>query len=619
MALVGGESSVQSAAFAALLVDSGLISEDQLRIARAAKAKTGLRIDEILINLGMVKADALLKVMARAWKLAPIDLDSTRVDFDLVRHWPGELYLEQNWVPVHDQSNGSVLVATARVPDAERASAIANVLESPVEFVAATSWDIRRTVLRGFRAEIDGDASTDRWRTNPSLSARVVLSKAQVTGGILGGLALLALAIAWPAALGAAVVTIAGAAYAGTTTFMLVLAVRGGTRRSAPPVAAQRQPDEVLPFYTVLVPVFRQAHAVPGMIASLSRLDYPVDRLEVLVLVEEEDRLTRDAIVRAEAPERFRIVSVPGGAPETRPRACNVGLFAARGEFLVVYGAEHEPAPDQLRRAIDTFAGGAADLVCVQASVDYSNAQRNTVTRLIALEQSAWAERVLPGIERSRLAVPAGGTSNHFRTTALIELGGWDPYNVSESVDLGIRASAVGYRVSPMDSITVERAAASVPALIRQRSRWLKGDLQTAFVHARQPVALIRRVGIARFLGTALLVVASPAVFLAVIPFYLLIAIALAVPGDVVATVVPAWALQAGIVLFVAGTIEMIVTAIGPVKRKVRGAATLCLLLPVYWILHSVAAYKALGQLFTRPHYWEKTDREPAPVLPATA
>jgi cellulose synthase/poly-beta-1,6-N-acetylglucosamine synthase-like glycosyltransferase len=613
MALAGGVPSVQSAAFAALLVDSGLITGDQLEIARAAKSKTGLRLDEILTNLGMVDADVLLRVMASAWKITPIDLSSAQIDHDLVRHWPGGLYLEQNWVPVRDQANGSVLVATARVPDEERAAAISSVLESPVEFVVATSWDIRSAVRRSFKAEIADEASAERWRTNPSLSARVVLSNGQTIGGIILGFALVVLAFLWPAPLGTVVLSITSIGFLGAATFILVMTCRGGKRGSLPTARSDESLVPVAgepPIYTVLVPVFRQADAVPGMIANLALLDYPPDRLEVLILVEEEDHVTRDAIDRAGAPGHFRVVAVPRGAPETRPRACNVGLFVARGEFLVVYGADHVPAPDQLTKAVAAFGAGDNDLICVQASVRFSNADANGLTRMVALEHSSWVDRVLPGLARSRIAVPVGATSNHFRTADLIELGGWDPYNVSENADLGIRANAVGYRVAPLDSTTLERAPASAPTFIRQRSRWIKGYLQTAFVHARQPVALVRQIGIARFLGGVLLV-GVPVMFLAVIPFYLLIVVAIVVPSDIIETILPMWALLGGIALFFLGTIAIIVaSALGPIGRKAFAHVPFAFLTPLYWVLNSIAAYKALGQLFTRPHYWEKTDRE---------
>ncbi|WP_394768308.1 glycosyltransferase family 2 protein [Lacisediminihabitans sp.] len=611
---MGGEPSVTGAGFAALLLDSGLITNDQLAIARAAKSKTGDHLDEVLVNLGMVDSTALLKVMARAWKVAPLDLTSTRIDRDLVRQWPAEQYLRENWVPVRDQSNGSVLVATAREPDAARSATIASVLESPVEFVAATSWDIRSAVKRSFKAEIPAHGSTDRWRTNPSLSARVVVSNGQVVGGILFGLALFCLALVAPSAVVAAVVATASAAFLAASTFVLVMAVRGERPGAplAPDAPADRIVDDLLPHYTVLVPVFRQAAAVPQMIATLSRLDYPADRLEVLILVEEEDRATRDSIIAAGPPPRFRIVTVPAGAPETRPRACNVGLFVARGEFLVVYGADHVPAPDQLRRAVAAFAHGEADLACVQASIRYPNASENALTRMVALERSSWADRVLPALGRSHFAVPAGGASEHFRTAALIELGGWDPYNVSEDVDLGVRMSAMGHRLGHVASTTEEPAAATVPAFIRQRSRWTKGYLQTALVHSRRPLALIDQLGFPRFAGTALFVAVTPVAVLMVIPFYLLVVAAVVLPADLIDSVLPAWALVGGIAAFALGMTEMIVvSAFGPVRRGDFASAALALLAPIHWILHSVAAYKGLGQLFTRPHYWEKTDSEP--------
>jgi cellulose synthase/poly-beta-1,6-N-acetylglucosamine synthase-like glycosyltransferase len=260
----------------------------------------------------------------------------------------------------------------------------------------------------------------------------------------------------------------------------------------------------------VLVPVFKEANIVPQLVGNLGKIDYPADKLEVLVLIEEEDHLTRDAYLGSNPPPNFHILTIPKGTPQTKPRACNVGLYFASGEYLVIFDAEDAPDPDQLKKCVVAFRRGGAKTVCVQAALNYFNADENALTRMFTLEYNYWFDYMLAGLDAADLPIPLGGTSNHFRTEALIELGGWDPYNVTEDADLGIRASAMGFRVGVVNSTTMEEANTSIPNFIRQRSRWIKGYMQTSLVHARRPLALIREVGLRRFASFALLIAGTP-------------------------------------------------------------------------------------------------------------
>jgi cellulose synthase/poly-beta-1,6-N-acetylglucosamine synthase-like glycosyltransferase len=228
---------------------------------------------------------------------------------------------------------------------------------------------------------------------------------------------------------------------------------------------------------------------------------------------------------------------------------------------------------------------------------------------MFTLEYSYWFDYMLAGLDHASLPIPLGGTSNHFRTASLVELGGWDPYNVTEDADLGIRASAVGYRVGVINSTTMEEANTSIPNFIRQRSRWIKGYMQTSLVHARRPLALVREIGLRRFAAFVLLIAGTPATFLCVLPFSALTVVTFALPQDALSALFPVWVLWLCLFNFLVGNAIMIyLSMMGPYKRGTFHLILWSLLNPVYWTLHSIAAYKALWQLLTRPHYWEKTE-----------
>ncbi|GAA1492138.1 glycosyltransferase [Curtobacterium herbarum] len=541
------------------------------------------------------------------------ELEADGVDATLQRAGSGQRYLAEDWMPLRMLPDGTMLVATsARAGDASLADALAEELGAPVTFVPVDSWTLRRAVLGRFHGAVADAAANELHDRNPTLSARVVFSRTQkLTGGALLLIAI-ACAVVWPAPTGIAALTAASLVFLAGTGFKFVVATQGARydvveRITDTEVAALDDAD--LPTYTVLVPVFREANIVAQLIDNLGGLDYPVHKLEVIILTEEEDQETRDAIASANPPPHFRVISVPKGHPQTKPRACNVGLYVATGDFLVIYDAEDTPDPDQLKKALIAFARGGESTVCVQAALNYFNARENVLTRMFTLEYSYWFDYMLAGLDHSSLPIPLGGTSNHFRTASLVELGGWDPYNVTEDADLGIRASAVGYRVGVINSTTMEEANTSIPNFIRQRSRWIKGYMQTSLVHARRPVALIREIGLRRFSAFVLLIAGTPATFLCVLPFSALTLVTFAVPQGTLQALFPVWVLWLCLFNFLVGNAIMIyLSMMGPFKRGTFHLILWSLLNPVYWTLHSIAAYKALWQLLTRPHYWEKTE-----------
>ena len=607
-----GVPSVQSVAFAELLLQSGLISEDDLALARAAKARTGSHIDDILVSQGMVTPDALRSVMARAWGLPVLDLASTKHDSALMHRWSGQMMVSENWMPLRRMPDGTILVATSRIPDPERRDRIERTLGLPVTFGVATSSDIRNLALHVFRVEIADEAANELFRQNPALSARVVVSAAQRNGFITLLAVTLIAVMLWPSGVIITLLTLMSLVFLAGTVFKYLVAMRGAKydvveRVTAEQVAALT--DSELPIYTVLVPVFREANIVGQLVANLGSIDWPAEKLEVLILIEEEDTLTRDALAAASPPANFHVVTIPKGSPQTKPRACNVGLFFATGEYLVIYDAEDTPDPDQLKKAYLAFRRGGDKTVCIQASLNYFNAEENVLTRMFTLECSYWFDYMLAGLDAADLPIPLGGTSNHFRTSALNELGGWDPYNVTEDADLGIRASALGYRVGVVNSTTMEEANTSVPNFIRQRSRWIKGYMQTTLVHARRPRQLIREIGVRRFLSFALLIGGTPLTFLGVLPLYAVTLFTIFIPTQVLSQFFPVWLLWICLINFIIGNSVMVyVSMMGPYKRGTFNLTLWALLNPIYWILHSIASYKALWQLITKPHYWEKTE-----------
>jgi hypothetical protein len=378
-------------------------------------------------------------------------------------------------------------------------------------------------------------------------------------------------------------------------------------REHSSPDAAERH----LPVYTIVVPLYREARVVPKLVAALRQLDYPPEKLDIKLVTEADDPDTRYAVacLRLRAP--FEEIVAPLTGPRTKPKALAAALPFARGTFLVVYDAEDEPESDQLRRALGAFRNAPPQLACVQARLAVDNVKDNWLTRLYAAEYSGLFDVLLPALARTRLPLPLGGTSNHFRTAVLRRIGGWDPFNVTEDADLGIRLARFGYRIDTVASTTYEEAPARFGPWLRQRTRWLKGWIQTYLVHMRAPLRLLRELGLAGFLVFQLLVGGTVLAAL-VHPFFLGIIAMDAASGAVFAPPeTAAESLRKALALATLATGylgSILLGGVGLARRRMFGIAGTLLATPLYWLLLSLAAWRALMQFLFSPYKWEKTE-----------
>jgi cellulose synthase/poly-beta-1,6-N-acetylglucosamine synthase-like glycosyltransferase len=366
--------------------------------------------------------------------------------------------------------------------------------------------------------------------------------------------------------------------------------------------------DAPWPPYTILCPLYREAPVVAQFVKAMKALDYPADKLQILFLTEEDDLETRAAIRAMKLPAHFEIVTVPAGYPRTKPRACNYGLTEATGYYTVIYDAEDKPEPLQLKKAVLTFARYDESLACVQARLNFYNPRQNLLTRWFTAEYSQWFDIMLPGLQKTRLVIPLGGTSNHFVTQTLRALGGWDAFNVTEDCDLGLHMAHFGLKTVILRSTTYEEANSQVKNWIRQRSRWIKGYMQTYLVHIRNPLPDIRK-GRWRELFSLQVVIGGKTAVLLINPLvWIMTLLYLLFRPPIYNQFFPIIVLYMSIFCFIAGNFFYCYTyMMSCARREQYDLVPWMLLLPVYWLLNSIAAYMALYELIVRPHYWQKT------------
>ncbi len=363
-----------------------------------------------------------------------------------------------------------------------------------------------------------------------------------------------------------------------------------------------------MPRYTILVPLFREAAVVPRLTENLTKLDYPKSKLEIMLLCEEEDDETIEAILDAALPPYFRLLIVPDSQPKTKPKACNYGIQQATGKFVVIYDAEDQPDPDQLKKVLLAWERSEDNVVCVQSKLNYFNTEQNLLTRFFATEYALWFDLILPGLDASGAPIPLGGTSNHFNREALIELGAWDPFNVTEDADLGLRLHKAGYKTVMLNSTTLEEANSQLGNWINQRSRWVKGYLQTYLVHMRHPFRLLREVGFGAWWSFQF-IVGGTIIFLLNPIFWVLTTLWLFTEAGIIEQLFPGFVYYvASLELFVGNFVFTYLAVAGSMQRGLFHLVRYAMFSPIYWGLMSIGAWKGFYQLFTKPFYWEKTE-----------
>lgn len=365
-------------------------------------------------------------------------------------------------------------------------------------------------------------------------------------------------------------------------------------------------PQSDLPVYSVLIPLRDESRMVPQLVAAMGALNYPAEKLDIKFVVEASSKSTVKAVRKILDDPRFELIEVPKAQPHTKPKALNYAMPMVRGTYVVVYDAEDIPEPDQLLRAATVFAR-ELDVDCLQAELVIDNADENWLTALFAAEYSGLFGMMLPALGAWKLPMPLGGTSNHFRVQALREVGSWDAFNVTEDADLGIRMARLRYRVGTLASRTFEEAPVSLNAWMGQRTRWMKGWMQTFIVHNRHAGKFLRDAGWVNFLVFQIYVGGMILTAPLHAAFVLVVLAKVVMFGTFDITIVDLWTFSY-VFLFIAGyTGAAINSIVGVIRLKRPGLLIYQILLPLYWMLTGFAAFRAAYELMVRPYFWSKT------------
>jgi glycosyltransferase XagB len=609
-----------------LLVGRRVITLPQLDEAGDLAERWKVRLGDALLSRNWIDPRRYYETYAQNFDLPFVDLIHEPPDRALLRASEADIYASRLTMPWR-RRDGRLLIATAE-PGPETVLFARGRWGADIDFVVVSKFDVVFAVQTAFADALSRHAVFELAELDPQMSARTVFTPAQMIvayallSAIFAGLAfapittLIALNIA------------ISVFYLGSFIFKGILVSIGGGRSAdldeTIAVEARALRSEELPVFTVLVPMFREAAMLPQLAQALRSLDYPLGKLDIKIVLEEHDLETIEAARTLGLEGVFEIIVVPRSEPQTKPKACNFALRFARGEYLVVYDAEDRPEPDQLRKVVATFRRSPPNTACLQCRLNYYNAGENWLTRMFTLDYALWFDQVLPGLERLGMPIPLGGTSNHFRIDVLRELHAWDPFNVTEDADLGIRIGQRGYRVGVVDSTTFEEASCRTGQWLRQRSRWMKGYMQTLLVHTRRPLRLLRSAGPLGFLGFTFFVGGTVLAGLLNPVFWLFYAFWLAASAANFEVIFPHSLLLLCLFNLLAGNGAFTyLIMLAPIRRGWLALIPFSFTLFGYWVLISLAAYKGLWQLLRNPFFWEKTQhglsRQAAAQFSATA
>lgn len=592
------------------LRDEDRISEEEYSLVLSMSQGMEDPVRLILVATDIMTWEEVYQALAEKWGLPFTNLSAGLVDEDVAQQFPVKEAVKEGVLPFRLEGKLLSVAATEPLSDSLKRRLLqcyepANQIKTHI----TEQWTLDLQLSRAFDSQIQREAVYGQWERAPEESAFTVLTRRQYAVLSAGMFGTLGLAYLYPQPVILVLSVLISLFFVAQVSFK-VWASLGGLG-SVDPLEVEetsRLSAEECPPYTILVPLYKEANVVEDLTTALLQLDYPKTKLEILILLEEEDKTTLNALRSSDIPDYVRLIVVPPGIPQTKPRACNVGLWFSRGEHLVIYDAEDRPEADQIRKAATAFQKSGPTLACIQCALNYYNAEENFLTRMFTLEYTYWFDYLLPGLMARGLPIPLGGTSNHFRTDAIEEVGGWDPFNVTEDADLGIRIAEYGYETQMLASTTYEEANSALGNWIRQRSRWLKGYMQTALVHTRHPIELIRNIGFYKTAGFGMVVWGSPIAFLLSPILWGFFVLWILTRTQVLDPYFPPLILWVSLFGLIWGNMLAIyLNLLAAFRRHLYHLTIYALLNPVYWLFMSAAAYKALTQLFYKPFYWEKT------------
>ncbi|WP_207101188.1 glycosyltransferase [Paracoccus shandongensis] len=599
-----------------LLLEDGAVDPGNLLKASVMRGRQDSRLGQILLSQGWVTPEALLRALCRQWRTTALDPAKTPGDPRLIDALGAEFCLANAILPWR-RIGGVTWIATARpeafaalIPLFPASFGQVRMLLCSEDQVQAAVLAVRRIAMIR-QAEMRVPAAESCRSRNEARTGRIALGAmaALALGLWLAPVMILSALTLWATA---SLLAQSGLKLLAFLSSRRILAEQDALAEDLARGRAKRaEMTGPLPVISVMVPLFRESDVAGKLVSRLSRLDYPRELTDILLVIEASDQVTRNALQGARLPGWIRVVEVPDGPVQTKPRALNYALNFCRGAIIGVWDAEDRPDPDQLHAVARRFHFAPADVACLQGALDFYNPRTNWLARCFTIEYAAWFRVILPGVARLGLVVPLGGTTLFFRRDALEQVGAWDAWNVTEDADLGVRLARRGWRTEIIDTTTDEEANCRALPWIKQRSRWLKGYAMTWGVHMRNPRLLWRELGAWRFIGFQIQFLGSLSQYLLAPVLWSFWLLSLGLPHPLREPLAGVWggyAIPALFGTFIASELLSIGVGMWAVRAdKHRHLMAWVPSLHLYFPLGCLAGWKAIYEVVVKPFYWDKT------------
>ncbi len=591
------------------LVNAGIIDQLDLVHALGLQRHIDAPLGEIMVSEGLASQSDVLQALALQHRAEVVDLARSPPLLSLANSLPASVCLAHRvvpWLKIGDRlmvaTNTPGDFANLRLRMGSAGKKMMPVLADPAQIKHQLGRLYGREYAQRASTRVPAAESCRGWAVNTETRrwSAIAILLALGLALILAPMWTLSIAMLW------AFVTLMMTTGLKAAACWAHLSGRGTSGLTFDP---RNCPPFRLPHVSVLVPLLKEREIAAALIARLSRLTYPKSLLSVVLVLEEQDQITRDTIARTKLPDWITVIEVPAANKlTTKPRALNYALDFCRGSIIGVWDAEDRPQPDQIERVVTRFQSAPANVACLQGILDYYNPQENWLSRCFTIEYATWWRVVLPGIARLGLVVPLGGTTLFFRRSILEKLGGWDAHNVTEDADLGLRLARHGYITELIQTVTYEEANCRTWPWVRQRSRWLKGFLITWCVHMRDPRKLMADLGLVRFLGIQTMFLATFSQFACAPLLWSFWLTLFGVTHPIALTLgTPVMWFMIGCFIF-SGLLNLGISAAAVSGREHRALLGWIPTLPFYFPLGVFAAFKGLHEFVLRPFFWDKTE-----------
>lgn len=235
------------------------------------------------------------------------------------------------------------------------------------------------------------------------------------------------------------------------------------------------------PSVTIQLPIFNERYVVTRLINAVSSLNWPIDKLQILVLDDSSDEtsdLIDENVDRLNSAGYHIQVVRRNGRDGFKAGALQNALYYTRGKYVTIFDADFLPPPNFLIDAVPLLEEDLS-LGLIQARWGHINRGYNLLTETFAIGIDGHHVVEQTGRSALGLLLNFNGSCGVLRTEAIKDAGGWAADTLSEDMDLSYRMQLKGWKAIYLRDLVVPgEIPPNISAFRNQQARWAKGSIQ---------------------------------------------------------------------------------------------------------------------------------------------